>query len=286
MRPAFLLLFLLLHQAAGCQDLSGTWTGTTANDRDRVRLVLIRAGARYVGYSYDESEGLGACTANFSGTFAEALQRLHGGDKGIAAARLDSAELTFDLHFRKADSTDLLEGTFNARRAWFTEGAIALPVLLRRSGTPTDTTVFMREALAAAANEKPTAAPALLHLRQARRDEVIREIETGERELVLRVYDNGTADGDTVSVLHNNTVVADHQPVRERYFEIRLQLNEREPLNEITLIAHNLGAIAPNTASLTIIAGEARYRLTASTDLQRNAVVRVRYRPKPIASPK
>jgi hypothetical protein len=118
---------------------------------------------------------------------------------------------------------------------------------------------------------------ALLTLKQQRRADLVQEIVTAERELRVRVFDNGLADGDTVSILHNQTIVADHLrvPVQAYVFTIKIDGTE---VHEITLIAHNVGSIPPNTATVIIEAGEERYRLTASTDLERNAVIRVHYK--------
>jgi hypothetical protein len=127
---------------------------------------------------------------------------------------------------------------------------------------------------------KKDSAVALLALKEERRSNIVQEITTSEAQLTIRVFDNGLQDGDTVSVLHNNTVVVSHQLVAVKYFEFTVQINDGTPVHDITLIAHNLGSIPPNTASLMIEAGSDRYRLTASTDLERNAIIRIHYQPR------
>ncbi|RYY91762.1 MAG: hypothetical protein EOO11_22245 [Chitinophagaceae bacterium] len=106
------------------------------------------------------------------------------------------------------------------------------------------------------------------------------ELVTDQAVIRVRVFDNGLPDGDTVSILHNNEVVASRILVAVKSFEFTVAVSEGDPLHEITLIAHNVGSIPPNTASIIVEAGDERHRLTASTDLKRNAVIRIRYQPR------
>jgi hypothetical protein len=122
--------------------------------------------------------------------------------------------------------------------------------------------------------------PQLVQLRQERNSTIVQELSTDEPVIIIKVFDNGVLDGDTISILHNNEVLVDHKLVPVQSFSVTMRLDDGSPTHDITLIAHNVGTIPPNTASIIIEAGEARYRLTASTDLTRNAVIRIRYEPK------
>jgi hypothetical protein len=126
---------------------------------------------------------------------------------------------------------------------------------------------------------RPAAPAPLLALKQERHNPVLQEISTSVSEISVHVFDNGMPDGDTVSILHNNEVIYDHKLVTVQPFTFTVRLDAGNPVHEITLIAHNVGTIPPNTASIIVEAGDERYRLTASTDLQRNAVIRIVYKP-------
>jgi len=46
------------------------------------------------------------------------------------------------------------------------------------------------------------------------------------------------------------------------------------------MFAHNLGSIAPNTATIVVKAGDKRYELHSSASLTENAVLVLEYKPK------
>lgn len=96
----------------------------------------------------------------------------------------------------------------------------------------------------------------------------------------LKVYDNAIVDGDTVSILYNGKLLLSHQLLSEKAIEINLELDEKQTRHEITLFAHNLGSIPPNTALIVITAGDKRYELFASSSLDENAVLVFEYKPK------
>ena len=96
----------------------------------------------------------------------------------------------------------------------------------------------------------------------------------------LKVYDNAIFDGDTVSIFYNGRMLLSHQLLSEKPIEINLELDANQTRHEITLFAENLGSIPPNTALVVITAGDKRYELFASANLQENAVLVFDYRPK------
>ncbi|GAA4338964.1 hypothetical protein [Flaviaesturariibacter amylovorans] len=355
MRSLFLFLFVLLGSILRAQDLTGTWEGT--EEGNYMRLVIVKVGDEYIGYTYDTDPAGGWCHVNFRGTYDPDTRTLKGSGDGMIARRGSHVECTFELRFSKGSSADELKGTEHTKGAPkplfdfldFDAG----PVELRRITRRFDTTAYMRTFLpqppapvvrtpqptakpaakpappprAAAARlappkrnttaaarprteppkralppkpatqlpartepvtatpaapppkaAAPTAPPALLALRNDRRSTVLREVAVRTRTVTLHVFDNGQPDGDTVSILHNNRVL-----VRQRLVTVQpqtLTLTLDEGPNEIVFLAHNVGRIPPNTASLLLEADGQRYSLTASTDLQQNAVLRIRYEPE------
>lgn len=355
MRPLLLLLALC---AAGittfAQDLTGTWEGT--EEGNYMKLVIVKAGDSYVGYTYDTDPSGGWCRANFRGSFVAGPKLLRGAGAGMIAMKGNHVQCSYELTFMAGRNGDRLSGTERTKGMAkpifdfldFDEG----PVELRRVSRSTDTTAFMRGYLPpppppvvkapAPAAPQPTAKPApkpvaktkpkpakapvvqakpkpaparnpiskplpkdslttvakapvpkapalplprpsapapLLALKNGRRNSIVQSISTSERSITIRVFDNGVPDGDTVSILHNNEVLFDHKLVTVQSFSFTVRLDEGDPVHDITLIAHNVGTIPPNTASIVVEAGDERYRLTASTDLTRNAVIRITYQP-------
>lgn len=105
-------------------------------------------------------------------------------------------------------------------------------------------------------------------------------IEVSVKTINLKVYDNAIMDGDTVSIYYNGKMLLNHQPLSEKAIEINLELEEGQTRHEIVLFAENLGSIPPNTALVVITAGDKRYELFASANLQENAVLVFNYKPK------
>jgi hypothetical protein len=105
-------------------------------------------------------------------------------------------------------------------------------------------------------------------------------IEVNEKNLTLNVYDNAVIDGDTVSIFYNGKLLLSKQKLTDKGFEIKLELDENKTRHEITLFAHNLGSIPPNTALIVIYVGKKRYELFASASLDENAVLVFDYVPK------
>jgi hypothetical protein len=318
LRSSLLLLLALVFTCRlSAQDLTGTWEGSAGSGADYLKMVIVKVGNRYAGYTYDTDRGGGYCRADFEASFNEKANKFKGSALRMFEMRGSHVLCNYSLYFSKVSDADWLSGNLRTKgveKFLLNMGMNSAPVYLKRISRSIDTTSFMRTGIAAVqprvpevgpvvpkpasdnavvsvaeqVKSEPVAAPlllpkdppaSLLTLKKERRADIVQEITTKAPELKIRVFDNGVQDGDTVSILHNNLVVADHRLVAVKYFEFTIKLDDGNPVHEITLIAHNLGSIAPNTASLVIEAGEERYRLTASTDLERNAVIRIHYKP-------
>lgn len=109
----------------------------------------------------------------------------------------------------------------------------------------------------------------------------ISRIIVNDRKIKLDVYDNGTVDGDTVSIFYNGKMIMNHQRLSGKAIEIDVILDEKTSLHSIVLFAENLGSIPPNTALIvfTTPAGK-RYELFSSATLQQNAELIFEYKPK------
>jgi hypothetical protein len=112
-----------------------------------------------------------------------------------------------------------------------------------------------------------------------RKKEVISTIKVNTNQLTIKLYDNGTIDGDTVSVFHNGKLLVSHQLLSTKAVEVMIDISKENPRHEIVLFAENLGSIPPNTALLIIQAGNKRYELRASADLSKNASLIFEYDP-------
>ncbi len=117
----------------------------------------------------------------------------------------------------------------------------------------------------------------LLQLKMNRINDTLSVIDITEKELLIRVMDNAITDGDTISILHNGILIAEKILVSGKPYPVKFSLSKEDPYHELTLIAHNLGSIPPNTALLLISSGGKEHKLYAFADLKKNAVIIFRY---------
>jgi hypothetical protein len=105
----------------------------------------------------------------------------------------------------------------------------------------------------------------------------IKEIRVDTGKIRLDFYDNAQIDGDSISVLLNNTVLKSHQLLGIKPITLEVKVDLEHPEQEVTMVAENLGTIPPNTALLIVTAGNKKYQLFLASDKQRSAQVRFIY---------
>lgn len=106
------------------------------------------------------------------------------------------------------------------------------------------------------------------------RDKVVAKvIKTEGDEIQIDLYDNGQIDDDTVTVYHNNEVVAYKQRLCHQPITIRVKADASHPRHEFVMVADNLGSIPPNTALMVITVGRQRYEVFLTSSLQKSATV-------------
>lgn len=111
-----------------------------------------------------------------------------------------------------------------------------------------------------------------------RENKELRRIVVNERKITLSIYDNGTIDGDTVSVYYNGKAIVKNRRLTANPITLNVELDEGMALHSVVLFAENLGSIPPNTALVifTTAAGK-RYELYASATLEQNAEIIFEY---------
>jgi hypothetical protein len=102
------------------------------------------------------------------------------------------------------------------------------------------------------------------------------EIEVDADKVKVDFYDNGEVDGDSISVFFNKELLAFSQKLSERSIHFELTLDSTKSINELSMFADNLGAISPNTALMIVDDGKNRFNIRLSSNLQKNATVRIR----------
>lgn len=104
----------------------------------------------------------------------------------------------------------------------------------------------------------------------------IRTVDIVQDSLIFSLYDNGTIDGDTVSVLVNGKVVMPRVGLLERATNKTIYLTpEMGDTINVIMYAENLGSIPPNTGLLVVRDGEKNYEIFFTGDMKQNAEIKL-----------
>jgi hypothetical protein len=107
-----------------------------------------------------------------------------------------------------------------------------------------------------------------------RKTEIIRSIGFSSDSLVLSLYDNGTIDGDTVSVVLNGNILL--AKIRLTASPIKATIYITPGLGDslqLVMYAENLGRIPPNTGLLVIQDGANRNEIRFAGDMQKSSAI-------------
>ena len=111
---------------------------------------------------------------------------------------------------------------------------------------------------------------------EARKNTYSRILDVEGDSIRVSFYDNGDIDGDSISVFLNKAPVLVKHVLNERALNLYLALDSTLEINEVGMLAENLGRIPPNTALMVITDGINRYEMYLSSSLTQNASVRLR----------
>jgi hypothetical protein len=115
---------------------------------------------------------------------------------------------------------------------------------------------------------------------KGRENVVANEIEVESDSLQVDFYDNGEIDGDSISVFFNNQLLAFSQRLSSRSIHFDLALDSSRQINELSMFADNLGSIPPNTALMIVTDGKKKHEIRLSSNLDKNATIRLKRKPK------
>ena len=113
-----------------------------------------------------------------------------------------------------------------------------------------------------------------------RDNDLVKTITTSAKEFKIELYDNGDIDGDRISVYHNNKLIVSNKMLTDKPISFTIKSDENAAVHEFVMVAENLGSIPPNTSLMVITAGSKRYELFLTSTEQKNAMVRIQYKPE------
>ena len=97
---------------------------------------------------------------------------------------------------------------------------------------------------------------------------------TGD-SIELRFYDNGEIDGDSISLFLNDQLIFSHLLLTGKAQIIKLAISELKKINELTMVAENLGSIPPNTSYMEAIVGDQKHSAYLASSEGSSAVIRL-----------
>lgn len=307
MRYLLLTLFLLCTYWVQGQDMAGTWTGYVDQSKAAVQKATSKnywkrgkatpaneLHALQLTLDYDKKE------ARYTGEYYihETVQEAHFARFELTAT-YDSKELSYDaptklfevqnsqyagfcyssadLRWSEDTHYEYLKGDWEG---WGDqkEACASGKVTLRRLKDPNQVPPepLLEEPVAAAVVDTPIAAlitpvpevvPVSATLQYYNsRSKITKEVMTVAKDsITVDVWDGNREDGDIVSVVFNGNVILEQHTLTKQKSSFRVALQPGQ--NVLTLIAHNLGDIPPNTAALEVERNEGRKKITLSSDM-------------------
>lgn len=101
-------------------------------------------------------------------------------------------------------------------------------------------------------------------------------IEVVNKELTAELYDNGTIDGDSVSIFVNNKLLLAKTMLQHQPIKVKITMDSTTEYTEVSMFAENLGLYPPNTAILILYDGDKRYDINITSSLKESGTIRLR----------
>ncbi len=130
--------------------------------------------------------------------------------------------------------------------------------------------------------DKPKTAPVLNIpvTTRSRENSLVQTFSVSSDEILVRLYDNGEVDGDTISVYLDGKPIISNKGLSTVPITVSLKMDEDNPEHVLIMVAENLGRIPPNTSLMMVYDGDKRYQVSITSTEQKNAMVKFRYRKK------
>jgi hypothetical protein len=112
---------------------------------------------------------------------------------------------------------------------------------------------------------------------KTRTNELVKVLTVNDPNVIVKLYDNGEIDGDSISVYLDKKLVVSSKGLTAAPIIVKFKIDDDNAEHELILVAENLGLIPPNTALMIVEAGEQRFDVQITSTEQKNAMVRFRY---------
>ena len=249
----------------------------------KTRQVIIK-NLPVIFYGSSSTKDGVECPMSFEGTLlvSQVKNSLKGTFQSIDKYKYTCPEIRVNMALDIAAPEDsILKNTTAGKKFWKPQEediVVTNPVNNKPVTVPADVVaseVAVAGAAAPARIDEDTEKK-LIEKFESRKNIYSKDIEIEGDSIRVSFYDNGDIDGDSISVfLNRNPVVAKHY-INDRALNIFLALDSTKEINELGMLAENLGKIPPNTALMIITDGVNRHEVYLSSSLTQNATVRLR----------
>jgi hypothetical protein len=271
MRPLLWILLVLLGygEVVRGQDLTGQWTGSATSEGQNHKLVLsiTEGDSSFAGVLHwytPETRTIRHIVV--SGRFYARDSTLSiREDSGVAQGPPGGFYILF--YRRTAGRRDMLEGQWHGGDEF--TGRYDLTIRLQKKTPP-----FMPIPVATPIHKSDTLNVRRYPILQGRESIVAARIPvTGTDTARIELYDNGEIDGDSVSLFVNNELLVQHILLAAEPKVLFVPIDKSRPVNNLLLVAENLGRLPPNTALMVVTVHGKTYNLFLSTDYKKNASI-------------
>jgi hypothetical protein len=88
-------------------------------------------------------------------------------------------------------------------------------------------------------------------------------------------YDNALVDGDSISLFLNETLIYQNIRLTDKAFAIKLSIKDLKEINELVMVAENLGSIPPNTSFMVAVVNGKRFTANLESTEKSSAMIRL-----------
>lgn len=111
---------------------------------------------------------------------------------------------------------------------------------------------------------------------RARSRQVVSTVRVQSDSIKINFFDNGTVDGDSISVFINGELHASNVHLTTMVYSFYVHFEKGMDEIEVAMFAENLGTYPPNTALMQIVDGSKVHQAYLSSDTRSNAVIKIK----------
>lgn len=109
---------------------------------------------------------------------------------------------------------------------------------------------------------------------RSRENELVQTLVVNQRDITIRIYDNGEVDDDTISIYLDNKLLLANKRLSTVPITINLKMDVDNSEHVMVMVAENMGRFPPNTSLMIVQDGDKRYQVRITSTEQKNAMIR------------